>query len=200
MPALPDIMPRPVATMKAVSAGYSPEIRSYAIIMRVAAMKIMKYPDPVLRQACAPVTDFNDGLGKLLDDMLETMYLNEGIGLAAPQVANLQRVLVLDVSAQRNQPMELINPVILWGDGSVSSEEGCLSIPDYREFVKRSKKIGVTAQRRNGESYELEADDLLARCIQHEIDHLDGVCFVERLSRLKKQLFKRWYSKRGPFE
>lgn len=154
------------------------------------------YPDPVLKQKCAAVTDFDAALSKLLDDMTHTMYTNAGIGLAAPQVGILKRLLVLDVSEERNEPHHFINPKIVSASGSITYEEGCLSIPDYRDTVKRNREIIVQASDRGGNEFELKAEGLLAVCIQHEIDHLDGILFIDRLSRLKRELFKRWYKKR----
>lgn len=166
----------------------------------MSILEIVKYPDPILTEECEPVEVFDDALGKLLDDMRETMYEASGIGLAAPQVGILKRITVVDVDQEEGSLIELINPVIVAKAGKVTGEEGCLSIPEYREVVQRSETIAVRAQDRNGEEFELEADELLAICIQHEIDHLDGVLFIDRLSRLKREFFKRWLKKRGSFE
>jgi peptide deformylase len=143
--------------------------------------------------------------------MFETMYAAEGIGLAAPQIGVSERIAVVDVPescatyeneeqglrAQSSNRIELINPEILEASGSRSGEEGCLSIPGYREKVKRATGIRVRAQDRYGETFEFSASDLLAICIQHEIDHLDGVLFIDHLSRLKRELFKHWFKKHG---
>ncbi|NLF24538.1 MAG: peptide deformylase [Deltaproteobacteria bacterium] len=166
----------------------------------MALLKILKYPDPLLQQACEPVSEINTEIRNLVEDMLETMYAGNGVGLAAPQVGVLKRLLVLDVSPQGNQPMEFINPVITWQSGSAVGEEGCLSLPDYREVITRSERVRVSAQNRNGEHFEIEADALLSRCLQHEIDHLDGVLCIDRISRIKRQLFRSWFKKRGSFE
>lgn len=157
--------------------------------------EIVLYPDPVLKQKTELVSEFDDELGILLDDMRETMYDANGIGLAAPQIGILKRVTVIDVSDDGSKVFELINAEILSGEGSVSIEEGCLSIPEYRESVTRKERITVKAQDRKGEEIQFEADDLLAICIQHELDHLDGVLFIDHLSRLKREMFKRWYKK-----
>jgi peptide deformylase len=158
-------------------------------------LEIVKYPDPRLKQPCERETVFDSSLHKLLDDMRDTMYEAEGIGLAAPQVGVLKRIAVVDVSQDRDGVIELINPEITWSEGKVPSEEGCLSIPDYRETISRNENIKVTAQDRNGKEFELEASEILAICIQHEIDHLNGILFVDRLSRLKREFFRRWLKK-----
>jgi len=163
-------------------------------------LEIVKYPDPVLKEKTPEVEDFDEALGRLLDDMAETMYPANGLGLASPQVGVLKRVAVVDVSEDRNKLIELVNPKITWKEGEVPSEEGCLSIPDYRDTITRSREIVVEAQDRHGQSFKLKADDLLAICIQHEIDHLDGVLFIDRLSRLKRDIFKRWFKKQEKFE
>jgi len=160
-------------------------------------LEIIKYPDPLLNQLCAPVQNFDKELHLLLDDMALTMYEANGIGLAAPQVAVLKRITVIDVSEDAPELREFINPQIIASEGSTASEEGCLSIPDYRDIVKRNTEIRVKAQDRFGKFFELEATGLLAICLQHEIDHLDGVLFVDRLSRLKREMFKRWLKKQA---
>jgi len=166
----------------------------------MAILPVRKYPDPVLKEPGELVKDFNSDLHKLLDDMAETMYYESGIGLAAPQVGVTQRITVIDVSPDEDQIIELINPEITARAGKIDSEEGCLSIPEFRDKVTRNETVTVSALDRNGESFELEAEGLLAICLQHEIDHLDGILFIDRLSRLKRELFKRWLKKRGPFE
>lgn len=154
--------------------------------------KILTYPDERLRTKCIDVTEFNRELAEAAQDMLETMYREGGIGLAAPQVGLGIRLAVVDVSDQGNQPITLVNPEIVRKEGTVRSEEGCLSIPGFRDVVSRASLVTVRAQSTSGELFEVEAEDLLSRCLQHEIDHLDGVCFVEHLSRIKKEMFKRW--------
>lgn len=168
---------------------------NYAKMPRMPALEIKKYPNEVLREACAKVEVFDEKLERFLQDMRDTMYVADGIGLAAPQVGETKRIAVVDVSDNRDQAIELINPEIISQEGSTTSEEGCLSIPGYRDSVKRSKEIKVKAQDRHGKEFELSADGILAICIQHEIDHLDGVLFIDRLSRLKRELFRRWFKK-----
>ena len=191
----------------------------------MALLKILKYPDPFLRRKCAPVEEIDDDLLSLLDNMTETMYAAKGVGLAAPQVGEDRRVVVIDASpwfrdggeeegeegetetasveavpaedlAQEEEYdgpglMELINPVIVYSEGSVIGEEACLSIPGFSSEVKRKFKVVVEAYNRDGDLIEIEAEDLLARVFQHEIDHLDGVLFIDRLSRLKRELLVR---------
>lgn len=158
-------------------------------------LDIRIYPDPILKEVCKPVTGFNADLKKLLDDMYQTMLVSNGIGLAAPQIGVNKRIAVIDVSEERDQRIELINPELTLLDGTIPSEEGCLSIPEYRDTVKRAPEVKVKAQDRDGNEFEIEADGLLAICMQHEIDHLNGILFVDKLSRLKRELFKRWFKK-----
>jgi peptide deformylase len=156
--------------------------------------RIVKYGDPVLETPAAPVTEFGSAeLKQLVDDMFETMYANRGIGLAAPQIALSQRLTVIDVSAgeDESQKLVLINPEIVAKEGAQIGEEGCLSIPGFREDVKRFKKVTVRAQNVDGETFEVTGEDLLARALQHEIDHLNGVLFLSHLSMLKRDLIKR---------
>jgi len=163
----------------------------------MTVLRVLTYPDPLLHQRANAVVEFDDNLGKFLDDLRETMYVYEGIGLAATQVGVMKRAVVIDVSPERNSLLELVNPQIISSDGGlVTCEEGCLSVPDYREIVKRDRIVRVVAHNRRGQRIELEAEGILARCIQHELDHLEGVLFVDRLSGLKKQLFRRWFKKR----
>ena len=152
----------------------------------MARLPILEYPDPRLRIRAEPVTEVDAGIRQLVDDLLETMYAAPGIGLAATQVDVHQRVLVIDVSEQHNEPLCLINPEIIASDGRASHEEGCLSVPDFYEPVERAATITVRALDRDGRPFELEAEDLLAVCIQHEMDHLDGKLFVDYLSELKR--------------
>lgn len=162
----------------------------------MTVLRVLTYPDPLLHQPADAVAAFDGELARLLDDMRETMYVNDGIGLAATQVGVMKRAIVIDVSPERNQPLELVNPQIIAREGGlVACEEGCLSVPDYREVVKRDNAVRVAAHDRSGQRFELDARDLLARCIQHELDHLEGVLFVDKLSGLKKQLFRRWFKK-----
>ena len=158
---------------------------------------IITYPDPRLREKCALVCEFNAALRSLINDMALTMYAAGGIGLAASQVAVLQQVAVVDVSSDQKERLTLVNPRIVWKDGDVPSEEGCLSIPDFRDTIKRSERIVLQAQDESGKEFELEASGILAICIQHEVDHLQGVLFIDHLSRLKREFFKKWHRKRS---
>ena len=162
----------------------------------MATLPIVKFPDPILKQKCAPVTAFDERLAILIGDMIETMYEANGVGLAAPQVGVLSQVAVIDVSDSRDQPIHLVNPVIEIAQGKVPSEEGCLSIPEYRDTLNRQETVRVKALDMKGAPIEIESDGLLAICLQHEIDHLNGILFVDRLSRLKRELFRRWFKKR----
>ncbi len=157
----------------------------------MAILKILEYPDSRLRTIAAPVETVDDRIRRLVDDMFETMYAAPGIGLAATQVDVHQRVLVLDVSESRDQPVCLINPELLASEGRTAGEEGCLSVPGYAETVERAESVRVRALDRDGQPVELEADGLLAVCIQHEMDHLDGKLFVDYLSELKRQRLRK---------
>ena len=161
----------------------------------MAVLEIIEYPDPRLRTKAAPVTVFDAALAQLVDDLLETMYTAPGIGLAATQVDVHQRVLVVDVSDDRSDPHCLINPVILSRSGNIMADEGCLSVPEIYEPVARSEEIRVQAQDPDGKSFELEATDLLAVCIQHEMDHLEGKLFVDYLSQLKRERLRKKLTK-----
>jgi peptide deformylase len=155
--------------------------------------EIVKYPDPVLAKRGAPVTVFDDKLKTLVEEMFESMYAAQGIGLAAPQIGLSQRLTVIDTSFKKNpdDKIVLINPEIVEREGEQYEEEGCLSLPDIRDKVKRAAKVKVRAQNVEGKWFEAEGEELLARAFQHEIDHLDGVLFIDRLSRLKKDLTVR---------
>ena len=157
----------------------------------MALRTILHYPDPRLRQVAKPVTTVGDDIRRLLDDMAETMYAAPGIGLAAIQIDVAQRVVVIDVSETRDQLQVFINPQIIERDGLQTLEEGCLSVPGIFDEVERSQHIRVRALDRDGQPFELEADGLLATCIQHEIDHLDGKVFVDYLSRLKQSRIRK---------
>ena len=156
-------------------------------------LNIVKYPDPVLAKPGEPVTEFNAELRKLVADMFETMYEGQGIGLAAPQVGVSKRVVVIDLSNGKNpdEKLVLINPEIIFRDGKLYEEEGCLSFPEIREKVQRSAKVRVRAQDENGKWFEMDGEDLLSRCFQHEIDHVDGMQFIFRMSALKRDLVLR---------
>jgi len=157
----------------------------------MAFRTILEFPDPRLRTRAQPVKRFDAALGTLVDDLIETMYAAPGIGLAATQVDVHQRVIVIDVSDEHNQPLVLINPQILAREGEASTEEGCLSVPGIFDEVKRAAKIRLRAQDRSGAAFEADYDDILAVCIQHEIDHLDGKLFVDYLSDLKRERIRK---------
>ncbi len=163
----------------------------------MALLPILRYPDPRLHTVAKPVEAVDAGIRKLAADMLETMYEAPGIGLAATQVNVHKRVLVLDVSEDKSQPMVCVNPEILWREGECVGEEGCLSVPGIYETVKRSERVRVRALNLAGEPFELDAGGLLAVCLQHEIDHLDGKVFVEYLSRLKLSRIKAKLAKQA---
>ena len=154
---------------------------------------IVKFPDPVLQRASAPVTEFDDDLRKLVADMFESMYAAQGIGLAAPQIGIAKRLTVIDLS-NKKEPKDkivLINPEITLQEGKQLEEEGCLSLPEIREKVRRSARVIVKAQDEFGNWKEYEGTELLARAFQHEIDHLNGVLFIFRISALKRDLILR---------
>ncbi|HYL88991.1 MAG TPA: peptide deformylase [Burkholderiales bacterium] len=153
----------------------------------MAILNILRYPDARLHKLAAPVTVFDEGLKKLVADMAETMYAAPGIGLAATQVDIHKRVIVVDVSERRDSLVVLVNPEILEATGESDIEEGCLSVPGIYELVARAERVKVRAYDRNGNAFTLEAQGLLAVCIQHEMDHLQGKVFVEHLSQLKQQ-------------
>jgi peptide deformylase len=154
---------------------------------------IVKFPDPVLQRPAEPVTKFDQDLQKLVEDMFESMYDAHGIGLAAPQIGISKRITVIDLSFQKNpeEKLVLINPEILLREGKRYDEEGCLSLPDIREKVSRAFKVKIRAQDVTGNWFEREADDLLARAFQHEVDHLDGILFIFRISALKRDFVLR---------
>jgi peptide deformylase len=153
-------------------------------------LTILKYPDPVLSQPGEPVTEFNDELRKLVANMFETTYASQGIGLAAPQVGVSKRLTVIDLSMGKDpaEKIVLVNPEIIFSEGKLYEEEGCLSFPDIREKIVRSAKVRVRAQDENGKWFEMDGEELLSRCFQHEIDHLNGVLFIFRMSALKRNL------------
>jgi peptide deformylase len=157
----------------------------------MAQLTILEFPDPRLRTRAAPVQAFDAALARLIDDMLETMYAAPGIGLAATQVNVHRRLIVIDVSDGRNEPQVFINPEILERSGTELSEEGCLSVPEVFEQVERAERVRVRAQDRQGRHFERELDGLLAVCLQHELDHLEGKLFVDYLSSLKRERIRR---------
>jgi peptide deformylase len=157
----------------------------------LSILTILEFPDERLRKKAAVVKTVDDKIKKLVDDMLETMYESKGVGLAATQVDVHQRVIVIDVSEEKNDPLFLVNPEIIEKDGIKESEEGCLSVPGFFEKVKRAEHVRVKALNREGQSFEFEARDLLAVCVQHEMDHLNGKLFVDYISSLKRQRIKK---------
>ena len=152
--------------------------------------KIVKYPDPVLSKPGEPVNVFDDELRTLVADMFETTYAEQGIGLAAPQVGVSKRLAVIDLSGGKNpeDKLVLINPEIIFREGRLYEDEGCLSFPDIREKIVRAAKVRVRAQDEHGTWWEKDAEDLLSRCFQHEIDHVDGMLFIFRMSPLKRDM------------
>ena len=157
----------------------------------MAILDILHFPDARLRNVAKPVPVVDDDVRRLVDDMLETMYEAPGIGLAAVQVNDPRRVIVIDISEDRNDPLVLINPEILERYGEEEMEEGCLSVPGFYETVQRADRVRVRALDREGAPFERDVDGLLAVCIQHEIDHLDGKLFVDYLSSLKRQRIRK---------
>ncbi|MBC8211642.1 MAG: peptide deformylase [Gammaproteobacteria bacterium] len=157
----------------------------------MALLNILHFPDPRLRTRAAEVTEFDEELKILISDMLETMYEAPGIGLAATQVNVHKRLLVIDISEEKNAPRVLINPRILSAQGEEEMDEGCLSVPGYYEPVRRAQKVRVRAQDENGNFFEIRADELEAVCIQHEMDHLEGKLFVDYISSLKRDRIRK---------
>jgi len=161
----------------------------------MSLLPILEYPDSRLRIIAKPVANVDAEIRTLIDDMFETMYAAPGIGLAATQVDAHIRLLVIDISDDKSEPLCLINPEILSADGTISGDEGCLSVPEVYESVERAAQVRVAALDRNGSKFELDAEGLLAVCIQHEMDHLDGKLFVDYLSQLKRQRLKKKLTK-----
>ncbi|AMD92503.1 peptide deformylase [Desulfomicrobium orale] len=158
---------------------------------------IVTYPHPVLAGKARPVTEITDETRALAAEMAELMYQDNGIGLAAPQVAEPLRLITVDLSGpERREDLRVfVNPVLSAPEGEVESEEGCLSVPGYRATVKRAERLHLSALDLNGNPVEMDADGLMAICLQHEVDHLDGVLFIDRISRLKRTLYERKYKK-----
>ncbi|NEV61011.1 peptide deformylase [Thiorhodococcus minor] len=154
-------------------------------------LDILTFPDSRLRKKALPVDQVDDDIRRLVDDMLETMYDAPGIGLAATQVNVQRRIIVMDLSEHHDSPLCFINPELVWQEGKEQMDEGCLSVPGFFEPVTRAERVRVKALDRNGEPFTLEADGLLAVCIQHEIDHLEGKLFVDHISMLKRQRIRR---------
>jgi peptide deformylase len=157
----------------------------------MALLKILHFPDERLRIKAKPLDKVTDETRILIDDMLETMYAAPGVGLAAPQVSQSIRLVVIDVSEDKSDPLTFINPELIHGEGKIKGEEGCLSVPATYEKVERFERVKVRALDRNGDEFEMEADDLLSICIQHEIDHLDGKLFVDYLSSMKRMRIRK---------
>jgi peptide deformylase len=163
----------------------------------MAILEIKKYPEKVLKKKASPVTSFGQDLQSLIDDMIETMYAAPGVGLAAPQVGESKRLAVIDISSRDEKVplLVIINPVIVCSEGICEFEEGCLSIPEYTSKIKRAEKVVVRAQNREGGGIEIEGTDLLAIALQHEIDHLDGILLIDRISPIKREFFKKRHKK-----
>ncbi len=163
----------------------------------MAVLEIRKYPDKVLKQKAAPVTQVDANLQRLIDDMVETMYAAPGVGLAAPQVGIPKRVAVIDISTKgaKMPLLVLINPVFLRKEGEIEFEEGCLSLPEYTAKVERAERVAVRFLDREGKQTEIEAEGLLAVALQHEIDHLDGFLLIDRISPIKREFFKKKFAK-----
>jgi peptide deformylase len=164
----------------------------------MAILHICTYPEEILHQRAEPITEIDEEVVKLVDHMAETMYSAPGIGLAATQVGVAKQVLVADIAPRRpeSELIVLINPEIVAAEGEVILEEGCLSVPDYQAEVKRNERITVRGLNLKGEEVEIEAEGLLAIVLQHEIDHLNGILFIDRLSKLKRDLYKRRLKKK----
>jgi peptide deformylase len=192
---LPALCALPITGIKLSSGGtlatFFSQKHDIALITPMTKLVILEYPDPRLRKTAAPVAVVDDAVRQLADDMLETMYAAGGVGLAATQVDVHKRLIVLDVSERRDQPLVLINPELLKQEGSGPGEEGCLSLPGIYDKLSRATHIRVRALDRDGQPFEMDADGLLAICIQHEMDHLVGKLFVDYLSELKRQLIRR---------
>ena len=163
----------------------------------MAILEIKKYPEKVLKQKALPVTAFDEELQALIENMIETMYAAPGVGLAAPQVGESKRLAVIDISSKEEKVplLVIVNPVIVGTEGIIEFEEGCLSIPDYTANVRRAEKVLVRAQDRAGQAIEIEGTDLLAIALQHEIDHLEGILFIDRISPIKREFFKKRHKK-----
>jgi peptide deformylase len=161
----------------------------------MALLPILHFPDPRLRERARRVEAVDETLQRTLDDLFETMYAAPGVGLAATQVGIARQVAVIDVSEEKNEPRVFINPELLAREGSCDSEEGCLSVPGYYDAIQRAERVTVRALDRDGKSFELEAEGLLAICIQHEIDHLNGRLFIDYLSDLKRRRVRRQLEK-----
>lgn len=172
----------------------------------MALLDILTFPDPRLKNRAQPVEKVDASIRTLIDDMFETMYHAEGVGLAAPQVGVLHRVIVVDCGDRDPnessplkpvEPIAVVNPVVTQSEGLVSWQEGCLSVPGYTDEVERAARVTISGLNREGEPVQIEAEQLLAVCLQHEIDHLEGTLFVDRLSRLKQAMVKKRLKKKA---
>jgi peptide deformylase len=186
----------PTETKTDTAADRKADRRATVAAVRKSAKKlheVVKYPDPVLARTGDTVTEFTPELAQLVEEMFDSMYAAEGIGLAAPQIGISQRITVIDVSFKERpeDKLVLINPEVLETEGKQTEEEGCLSLPDIRAKVQRAAWVKVRAQNVKGEYFEVEGEELLARALLHEIDHLHGVLFIDRISPLKRDLIKR---------
>ena len=166
----------------------------------MACLEVLHFPDPRLRKKAQPVKQIDAVIRKLAEDMLETMYAENGVGLAATQVNVQQRVVVIDISAERDRPLTLVNPEIVEQDGREQSQEGCLSVPGYFDTVERATNIRYRYQSLDGETVEADADGLMAICVQHEIDHLNGRLFIDYLSSLKRERIRKKIEKQERFQ
>lgn len=161
----------------------------------MAILEILHFPDSRLRETTTPVTEFDSALSNFVDDMFETMYDAPGVGLAATQVGDTRRVAVMDCSDDKVEPIVMCNPRILWAEEEETVDEGCLSVPDHYDRVTRYRRLRFAAEDRDGTPYEMTAEELLAQCVQHELAHLDGVLYIDKLSRLKRQRIRRKLTK-----
>ena len=161
----------------------------------MAILEILHFPDPRLRETTEEITVFDDALRAFIDDMFETMYDAPGVGLAATQVGDTRRVAVMDCSDDKNERIVMCNPRILWAEDEQVVDEGCLSVPDHYDRVTRATRLSFAAQDRDGQAYEMEAEGLLAQCVQHELAHLDGGLYIDKLSRLKRERIRRKMAK-----
>jgi peptide deformylase len=161
----------------------------------MAILEILHFPDPRLRKTAAPVTVFDAALARFIDDLFETMYAAPGVGLAAIQVGDTRRVAVMDCSEEKNERIVMCNPRILWSEDEEEVDEGCLSVPDHTDRVRRAMRLRVAAADRDGSAYEMEAEGLWAQCVQHELAHLDGGLYIDQLSRLKRERIRRKLTK-----
>ena len=166
-------------------------------ILHMERLTILEFPDKRLRRVSEAITTFDRGLKRLSDNMLMTMYEEKGIGLAAPQVNKPVRLIVMDISEDRDQPLVFVNPVVSSFEGKVESNEGCLSVPDIKTDIKRHETITLNAQNLKGTAISLEADGLLSICIQHEIDHLNGKLFIDYISDIKLQRLRKKVAKQN---